>query len=396
MFLATGTFLEFAQFLQIVSWIILPVFALIIFFTVWLHYRRKKSKVMIEAEEKIAVVAASPIGPPAMDEPGNYLLFDHSGLLRQYRNKLSYNHARYTALKHDFEKLERKYVAVTANHLPVHQSSINTMEHTNDELISHIDRLKSEFGLEKESWNAREQELNRLYQSVEKENESLLEQLNLQSSSEDEKVIVVNRWREENLSLKEKINEQQYLADLLEEKKAEILFLHSQAEVKIKNYHRSEQQRNELLAELDLAKQQREQSLIDIDNVKNGLSNQEGLISQLQIQSEEKNRQLAEHQGLLATRSSELTWLESQVQELRQQNEMLNAAIADHEDRAIVWQQQVEEGRAKMELMQQRLQANRQVMQRLYKEFTNYIEVETGEGSPVVALRPAYVAVNNE
>ena len=43
---------------------------------------------------------------------GEYVFFDQSSVLAEYKKKLLYYHARYTALRHDFAKLELKYNAL--------------------------------------------------------------------------------------------------------------------------------------------------------------------------------------------------------------------------------------------------------------------------------------------
>ncbi len=101
---ATGLLIEFAHFLQIISFIIIPVLVIVIAITIIRHYRHKKRKAKAEdTEDNDEVLSVDdpldiPNGKPA------YLLFDHSGLYVQYRNKLSYNHARYAALRQDFRK----------------------------------------------------------------------------------------------------------------------------------------------------------------------------------------------------------------------------------------------------------------------------------------------------
>ena len=52
------------------------------------------------------------------------------------------------------------------------------------------------------------------------------------------------------VGLKDKIDEHDYLQDLVEEKKAQITFLQSQVEQRIKNLYQSEHQRLQTVAEM--------------------------------------------------------------------------------------------------------------------------------------------------
>jgi chromosome segregation ATPase len=190
--LASGILLEFAQFLRIISWITFPVLFLAVIITIIIHYYRKKKRKN---------------GEEPLTEEGVHLLFDHTGLIRQYHTKLSYNQARYAALKQDFEKLELKYAALNTNN-EIH------MENTVNNLQTGIDMLSETHALEK------------------KELESCIEQL---------------RNENENLRTQVQLNgEQQYLQDLLEVKNNQILFLQEQVEKQVKSFHVAERGRHDL------------------------------------------------------------------------------------------------------------------------------------------------------
>lgn len=192
MILASGILLEFAQFLRIISWITFPVLFLAVVITVIIHYYKKKKGKGLETI-------------PA--EEGVHLLFDHTGLVRQYHSELSYNHARYAALKQDFEKLELKYAALN-------NKNNNHMENTVNNLQSGIDMLSETHAIEKMELEA-----------------------------------CINQLKEENEVLKTQVQlngEQQYLQDLLEVKNNQIVFLQEQVEKQVKSFHIAERSRHEL------------------------------------------------------------------------------------------------------------------------------------------------------
>lgn len=103
MLIATGAWIEFGQFLRIVLWLFLPIFVVSFFLTSWYHYRRRKKKQIVDTPSSL---------PPDQLHPGDYILFDHTDLLRQYRNKLSFSEAKYAALKRDFERMEKQLNAI--------------------------------------------------------------------------------------------------------------------------------------------------------------------------------------------------------------------------------------------------------------------------------------------
>jgi chromosome segregation ATPase len=264
-----------AVFLQVLCWIILPALALVSFFTILHHYARKRKNAANALEgDEIAHLAQQ-----GSKGKGAYLLFDHTGLVREYKRKLSYSHARYAALKKDFDKLEKQYRQGHADR-PVHLK-IKDMETTQ-------------------------------------------EQLHVAEGQVPSKVL--------------------YLKDLVEEKKLEVAFLQSQLESRVRKQHEAEG---------------------------------------------EKEKMKIEWEAALAEKEQLISYAENQLGELKQQNELLNAAVADGNDRVLSLSNQLEEEQARVITMDQKLQANRQLLQRLYKEFTTCLEQE--EASPVIPMQPAYL-----
>jgi chromosome segregation ATPase len=397
MLLAAGLLIEFAEFLQIISWIVLPVLFIAIGLTIFVHYRSRKKK-----KQSTGSPVADTLLPSLESSPypasGAYVLFDHSGLIRQYKNKLSYNHARYAALKQDFDKLELKYSAIINNTGDANKRSNkfnhpkkSEMENMNGQLQETIQKMNEEFATEKKELISRLEQLDRSYKSLEAENESLLEQINMQSATGDEKEIIVNRWKEENALLKAELQEKAYLKDLVDEKKAQIEFLQNQVDHRLRSFHQAEQQREEMKAELEKAKQAQRYVNSHTDAMKTELAQKQENIERLINIIEEKDSELTEQQQVMLSKQDRITYLESVLQEFKQQNEILHASVADGHDRAGVLNQQLEDERSRIALVEQRLSVNKQILQRVYKELAACME-EHNEAS-VVSLRPAYISM---
>src|SRR6185503_7778284 len=113
MLLLAGPNPEFLKFIQILCWISLPAFISAALITLFLHYRKRKKGIPvaeIQTQETLALAFPRQLG--YTNGNGEYVLFDHSDLMREYRDRLSYNHARYTALQSDFTAIETKYAAL--------------------------------------------------------------------------------------------------------------------------------------------------------------------------------------------------------------------------------------------------------------------------------------------
>ena len=109
MLLAIGPSFEFVRFLQVLGWIILPVALLALIITIVLHYRKKRSGNILAENDEEKLILASPEQLGYTRGDGEYVFFDHSALISEYKKRLSYNHARYTALRHDFDRLQVRY-----------------------------------------------------------------------------------------------------------------------------------------------------------------------------------------------------------------------------------------------------------------------------------------------
>jgi predicted RNase H-like nuclease (RuvC/YqgF family) len=70
-------------------------------------------------------------------------------------------------------------------------------------------------------------ELGKTIQLLERENQSLKEQLMLLTADDGEKAAIINRWRNESSDLQKKVTEQDYLKEIVEEKRPILIFCNS-------------------------------------------------------------------------------------------------------------------------------------------------------------------------
>lgn len=382
---------EVIKFIQILCWIVLPLLLSAIGVTIYLHYRKKKMEVSLPVRPG-ELILPSPERVSHRKENGEYIYFDHSGIIREYKDRLSYNHARYAALQQDFSVLETKYssLALYATHslLTIKQTDMkNLVEQLPPHLQEEVNKLAATHQTEKEELMARLEQLGKSYESLEQENESLLEQMNLGTATEEEKALLGNRWRQESILLKDKVAEQEYLKDVLEEKKSQIEFLQHQLEQRIKNQHQSEQQREQAIADREEANTEKQQLLNQAEQLRTGLSLKQDQMDKLQMLICEKEELLSEKQQLLSSKLDHITYIENVLHESKQQNEILSAVAADSAELAGSLQRQLEDERSRLAYTEQRLAANKQILRRLHKEFSAFMD-EDSDRSPVIALRP--------
>ncbi len=391
MLIAAGVLIQFMRFMQITLLIILPLLAAAIGITAFIHYRRKKRKTEPEADTDVVqqLITATPDGLNYEHEDADYVHYDQSGLIREYKSKLIYSHARYTALQQDYDRLRDKCDALLTQigmPLPnIKQSGMKDLQEIQD-LSSQDNGIKNPAAieLERNELQARLDQVNSLYHNLEKENQSLTEQVGLLTATDGEKASLVNRWQEENAMLRDKVAEQEYLRDIVEEKKMQIEFLQQQLEQRIRNYHQSEKLLGELTLQIEQANRTAEEARISFDASRNEFLQKEEQSMLLQ-------RILNEKEELLAGKNDTITWLENTLEESRQQSEVLNAMAADNNDLVLALQEAMAGEQLRVVHLEQKLQSNKQLLKRLYHELSLCVEEEADQ-SPVIELKPAYIS----
>jgi chromosome segregation ATPase len=379
--------------MQIFVWITLPVLLSAAMLTVYFHFRKRKkiNRMAEEAENKF--ILATPEQFNHRVEDGDYVYFDHSGLIREYKSRMFYNHARYAALRNDYASLEAKYTSINNSKSKARKKiKKNYMKNQLDpQLPVNTDKLPEEFVTERKELSDKLEQLGKSYHRLEEENRFLLEQVNLQTAGDDEKDRIVNRWKEESKTLREKVVEKEYLEELLEEKKAQINFLQDQLEQRIKSQHQSDQQRLQAIVAMESAKQEQAAIIQQMDEVKSELLLKQEEIDKLQVSICEKEEQLSEKQQLAGNKVDQVTYLENVLRETKEQNELLNADLADRKDEIFRLQQQLSDEHSRLQYTEQKLLVNKQTLLRLHKEVSACISEEDHESSLVVSLRPSYL-----
>ena len=185
MLLATEPSFEFFKLIQILCWILLPIAFMAMLLTVFLHYRRRRkaSKPKTTSEEEF--IKASPELLGYTNGDGDYIFFDQSSVIAEYKKKLSYNNARYTALRHDFEKLETKYAelagyaAATFMNPKLHDMG-SSHPQISKSLQAEIDDISAQHKAEKEELLKKIKQLSQVNKNLENETQALQDQANMQ------------------------------------------------------------------------------------------------------------------------------------------------------------------------------------------------------------------------
>ncbi len=372
---------EFRQFLQIVLWIAVPATLIAIGLTIFFHYRRKKKQGGLElafhdehgwSEKFLATPASTPVlqatagdHPEALPDWLASSIPDNTSLLKKYEQELRRYRENYGILEQDFRELEGRYTDLRNKAYHTDKESDTTL----------VEQLQQDIRTYKEKITHLQQD-HSLVQQLQEENNRL--QLLVAATDtagthhQDERILALQHLlaqaEAERKTLKEQLAGQQYLPDVLEERKAHIDFLQGQLEQRIKNYHTLEQQASESAAQL----QQLQVTVNGFDDQIQQLTNELGTRQQQaaewQAALEHSREEGLEQQQILIAKAGHIEQLEHNVHTLQEQQGLLQTEIADQQDAMRTLQESLATEQQKAATLETKLELSSQLLLRIYSE----------------------------
>ena len=381
-----ASLIVFFKFLQIFLWISIPALLIGMFITTVIHYKNKRKKKNLE-EPLFFESEGSGAGYDDVSlMPLNMFLHGNKEETRRIMNYLSHSNARYIAIQKDFKVLSEKYQQLRVNSYQNFETKKNkTMEtiHTDLQQIPYeqIDPTQQEYELEKKELLAELNQLTISFENLEKENVNLREQLNVYCDNGTGFTSMIQKWDEEKAGLKKRINEQEYLKDVLEEKKKQIVFLQQQLEQRIKNHHLEEQQFRELGIKLMDANER--------------LEVKEQSIKEFQATVHDKEQEILFLKEVVQSATVNAVQLETTIKELQEQNSS-SSFVLDKKSILIneLQTQLTEVNEAKIKL-EERLERSQTFIKGFHRKLSDILQEEIPE-SPVIVMKPVFKEENKE
>lgn len=178
----------------------------------------------------------------------------------------------------------------------------------------------------------------------------------------------VKQSEEEKIVLKEKLNELQYLEDVVEEKKVNINFLQNQLEQRIKSYHQMEQEVSDKTGQLKQLQHNLQQVDEQLVVMKEELSQKQQEVSAWQQTADHTREQNEQQQEALREKVSRIESLEFTMQELQQQQAALQSVIDDKQDSIMLLQDSVNHEQHKVHELESKLELSNQLLVKIYTE----------------------------
>lgn len=364
--------LVFLKFLEVLLWISIPVLGIGMLITTIVHYRNKREK---KKREQLFLQennrTFSGFDDFSLIPPDFYVHQDKAGVKKIMR-QLFQSNAKYIAIRKDYEALNEKYRRLNKQEYEILKQE--TMETINTSTVD-PDSIKMQYENEKKELLSELRELTASYENLEKDNCTLRDQVAAHSNDESKVSAVIEKWEQEKANLKKKINEQEYLKDVLEEKKSQITFLQQQLEQRIKNHHLVEQQFRDLGVKFMETREE-----LEIEQQ----SSQE-----FQSAASEKENEIRVLKELLDAKTDQAAQMESLVKTLKDQNESISLLLQDNSGLIENLREQLASSNEKKAELEIRLEKNQAYFKGLHRKLTDILEEETAD-PPVILMKPVF------
>jgi chromosome segregation ATPase len=375
------------NFLQVFLWISIPALLIGMLITTVIHYnnKRKKTKNLDEPFIFESVGSATEYDDVSL-MPLNLFLHGDKQETRRIMNYLSHSNARYIAIQKDFKVLTKKYQQLQVKSYQNFETKKNkTMETIHPDLqqipYEQIDSTRQEYELEKKELLAELNQLTISFENLEKDNISLREQLNVYCDNGTGFTSMIQKWDEEKAELKKRINEQEYLKDVMEEKKQQIVFLQQQLEQRIKNHHLVELQFRELG--------------IKFMDANEKLEIKEQSIKEFQATVHDKEQEIIFLKEVVQSAAAKAVQLETAIKDMQEQNSKFSFELDKKNDLINELQAQLTEiSEAKIKL-EERLERSQTFIKGFHRKLSDILQEEIPE-SPVIVMKTVYKEENKE
>lgn len=368
----------FLKFLQVLLWICIPALSIGMLVTTIAHYKNKKKK---KQREQFFLLDGAKVFSGYDDAsliPADFYLHADKAEVKKIMHQLFQSNAKYIAIRKDYDLLNEKFLQLNKQqYQPLKYETMETL-HTS---AAELDNIRIQYENERKELLSELEQLTASYENLEKDNASLREQVEAHSNDGTNVSVVIEKWEQEKSDLKKKINEHEYLKDVLEEKKMQITFLQQQLEQRIKNHHLVEQQFRDLGIKFMETKEELEIKQQSCKEFESSLNDKEVEIIFLK--------------EVLQAKTEHESQMETLVKTLKEQNESVSALLLDNNSLIQTLREQLASSDEKKVELERRLEKNQTYFKGLHRKLADILEEESTE-SPVIVMKQVFGQEENK
>lgn len=241
-----------------------------------------------------------------------------------------------------------------------------------------VDELGVQYKNEKNDLAAQLQQLQRTLQQLKDENAVL--QQKVQASSENkpgnyeqqikEMQLLLTKAEDEKTALKNKITDQTYLQDVLQEKKLQIEFLQNQLEHRIKTFREVEKEAADKTVQVQQTQTQKEGFEREMHAMREELQQQREEVSAWQQAVERSREESRQQQDNLRSKTGHIENLERNLHEVQQQQAVLQLVLDDKQNMITSLQESLNREQQKTKDLEGKLITNNQLLSKIYGDLS--------------------------
>jgi chromosome segregation ATPase len=258
------------------------------------------------------------------------------------------------------------------------KSSQSESEELQRYFAKQVDELGSQYKNEKNELAVQVQQLQMTLQQLKEENAAL--QQKAQANSEHkhgnyeqqikEMQSLLNKAEEEKTALKNKITDQTYLQDVLQEKKLQIEFLQNQLEQRIKTFREIEKEAADKTIQVQQTQTQKDNFEREMHALREELQQQREEVSAWQQAVERSREENRQHQDNLRSKTGHIENLERNLHEVQQQQAVLQLVLDDKQNMITSLQESLNREQAKTKDLEGKLITNNQLLSKIYGDLS--------------------------
>jgi chromosome segregation ATPase len=241
-----------------------------------------------------------------------------------------------------------------------------------------VDELGVQYKNEKNELSIQLQQLQIAMQQLKEENAAL--QQKVQSGGESrhsnyeqqikELQLLLSKTEDEKTTLKNKITDQQYLQDVLQEKKLQIEFLQNQLEQRIRTFREVEKEAADKTVQVQQTQSQKENFEREMHALKEELKQQREEVSAWQQAVERSREEIRQHQDSLRSKTGHIENLERNLHEVQQQQAVLQLVLDDKQNMISSLQETLNREQLKTKDLEGKLVTNNQLLSKIYGDLS--------------------------
>ena len=241
-----------------------------------------------------------------------------------------------------------------------------------------VDELGVQYKNEKTELAIQVQQLQITMQQLKDENAALQQKVQAGGESRHgnyeqqikELQLVLSKAEDEKTTLKNKITDQQYLQDVLQEKKLQIEFLQNQLEQRIRTFREVEKDAADKTVQVQQSQSLKENFEREMHALKEELKQQREEVSAWQQAVERSREEIRQHQDSLRSKTGHIENLERNLHEVQQQQAVLQLVLDDKQNMISSLQETLNREQVKTKDLEGKLVTNNQLLSKIYGDLS--------------------------